>query len=804
MKRIAAVVAFMCIYHLIFSQSNITGIVTNDEGEPLAGANVYLEDFYTGTITDENGYFHLKNLKTDTYILKVSFIGFTEYSHSIQLQDETIQLTIVLQSEPVLTEEVIIKGIRANEKTPVTTSYVDKEELLKTNLGQDMPYLLAEQPSIAVTSDAGNGIGYTGMRIRGSDARKINVTINGIPLNDAESHGVFWVDIPDISGSTNSIQIQRGVGTSTNGTGAFGASVNINTDNFSQSPYILGSSSWGSFNTRKYSVGVGTGLINDHWFLEAKASKIASDGYRDRAWSDMKSYFVQSGFYKENTLIKLVAFGGWEETYQAWYGVDSFTMGEYGRTFNWAGAYFDGEGNMKFYDNFIDHYQQDHIQLHIAQALNEKLKFNLSLHYTYGRGYYEEFYQDESLEFYGIEPLYTGYDSSEVNPGEYQYFYHDTIYNSDVVRRLWLDNDFYGGMWALHYVKDRWEISFGGSYNIYGNAKHYGEIRWLSVASDAKIGDRFYENTGDKKEFNSFAKILYSPLVQLSLYGDIQIRNIHYRAEGLDREYRDKIIDITRDFSFVNPKIGIRYQYASGGYVYSSYAIANREPTRSDMVDAPEGTEPRHETLYNLEFGIRQRGLNYYTELVLYHMNYRNELVLTGELNGVGTPIRENIGSSYRMGCELTAGYSPWSKLNISGNITLSKNKTDYTENISDSEFITYKDVDISFSPGIIAGGSIAYQPLKNLSTRIIFKHVGKQYLDNTGSEARKLDPYTVTDILVHYSVLLKKIKKIDFSVRINNIFNLEYNSNGSLWDGIPQYYPQAGINYLAGINVRL
>jgi iron complex outermembrane receptor protein len=780
-KQLLLLALLFCTQLTLFSQYSISGKVNDENGNPMPGANVVLRETFSGQTTNKEGEFSLKKIKSGTYTISVSFLGYETENKTINL-DKDINLMFELNPKSYLADEVIVLSTRASDKDPVTHSTVTRDDYQNQNLGQDLPILLNLIPSVVTTSDAGTGIGYTGMRIRGSDAEKINVTINGVPFNDAESHGVYWVDIPDIASSTQSIQVQRGVGTSTNGSGAFGASINLNTDSISRKPFSKVTVSGGSFNTQKGSLSLGTGLINNHWFLEGRASSSKSDGYIDRGWSNLKSYFAQAGYYSEKTIIKLVAFGGLEETYQAWYGLDSASMQQYGRRFNWAGTYFEHD-TMKFYDKFIDHYQQDNIQFHLVHKISSDLKFNLAVHYTYGRGYYQEFQQNQDLNFYGAP---------------YHISNGDTTKTTDLVRRLWLDNNFYGGVWGLTYTNNGLSIVWGGAVNKYANARHFGDVIWSRDFSTDLLGKQFYNNVGNKLEFNSYLKAAYAITEPLTLYADVQGRGINYTASGTNKEYTDQTIDISKQYRFFNPKVGLFYQLNNHTSTYLSYSIANREPTRTDLIEAAAGETVNPETLRDLEIGIKHNSTLVYTELVLYNMNYINQLVLTGEVNSVGNPIRKNVGRSNRLGGELVAGIKPCRFFKFEGNVTLSRNKTDYTNSGST------KKVDISYSPKMIAGYKISVMPVEETEIALLGKYVGKQYLDNTQNETLRLDPYFVNDLLLGYHHTFSLFGNVGLYLKINNIFNVLYNSNANESGGIPYYFPQATRNFLVGLSVSL
>jgi iron complex outermembrane recepter protein len=789
------------------AQFNFSGSVKTEENVPLSGATVIIESLSTSTFSGGDGTYKVLNVPNGTFKVTISFIGYETYSELINFSDNIIR-NIKLKENVTQFEEVVVSALRAQNNTPTTFSMIRKKEIEKIALGQDAPYLLASEPSVVVTSDAGTGIGYTSMRVRGVESSKINVTINGVPLNDAESHGVFWVDVPDIASSSQSIQVQRGVGTSTNGSGAFGASINMQTDNISQTPFYEYSGAAGSFNTYKNSLHFGTGLIKDHWFLEGKVSGIKSNGYIDRGWSDLKSYFAQTGYYSDKTIVKLIGFGGWEETYQAWYGIDSATLYNpaYGRKYNWTGAYTDNEGNQKFFDNMLDHYQQDHLQLHVLHKFNQDLNFNAALHYTYGRGYYQDFIPASwgmDLDYFGLPNGYFGKDSVLNADNSYSTFYHDTISITDVIHRLWLDNQFYGGVWGLTYNLDKLTLIWGGAINKYDNAKHYGQVMWARFFNDGITGKHYYDNQANKTDWNTFVKTSYKIIEPLSFFLDLQFRHISYKAWGLNKEYTDAAIDIDKKYSFFNPKAGFLYAINKNTNIYVSYAIANREPTRSDFLDAEDGETPKPESLNDIEAGARYFKENMYAEATFYNMQYKDQLILTGELNTVGTPIRKNVGKSYRRGLELIGGIKPVKYLKFDGNLTISSNKTEYSEVVSDSIVTKHNNNDIAFSPYLIASVKLTVLPFEGFETALQFKYIDKQYLDNTQSDLRKLDAFGFTDLLFSYSNNLEKIGNISMSLKINNVFDVVYISNGRVSDGTPYYFPQAGRNFLAGLTVR-
>lgn len=713
-------------------------------------------------------------------------------------------------------DDVTVYATRANEKTPTTYSSVSKQNIVERNLGQDLPILLNFTPSIVTTSDAGAGVGYTGMRIRGSDASRINVTINGIPLNDPESHGVFWVNMPDFSSSLSSIQIQRGVGTSSNGPGAFGATVNLKTSNVSTEPFFQTDNSLGSFGTWKTSVTYNTGLMNDRFNFESRLSRISSDGFIDRSAADLKSYYVSGGSYGKKTMIKAVIFGGQEVTQQAWYGTPEarLTGDEQALqdVINWGGEYStqeqidnllngDRSFNYYLYDNEVDDYRQDHYQLHLAHSISEYVNLSGALHYTRGRGYFEQFKGDDALANYSIDPVTFGADT--------------TITNSDIIVRRWLDNHFYGLTYSANYTKDKMDFTFGGAYNEY-DGDHFGEIIWAEFAGASDIRDRYYEGTALKTDFNIYAKTNYQLSPQLNAFADLQVRTVKYETAGTDNDL--SAYDVKDALTFFNPKVGLTYGLSENSNLYASYAIANREPVRSDYIDASEGVMPQAENLQNLEVGMRSSGESFSYEVNYYLMNYKDQLVLTGAVNDVGAPIRINVPESYRTGIELSGAYKLTESLTWAANVTFSENRiTEFTEVAFDygdvfQEINTvHEDTDISFSPNVIAGSSLKVEPIENLEIELLSKYVGQQFLDNTSNEDRAIDSYLTNDIRFAYSFSTGSIKNLGLTLLVNNVLNEEYASNGYTWgyyynDFLYQqnnYYPQAGTNFLAGISVK-
>ena len=693
--------------------------------------------------------------------------SFLLFSLATSAQEKTKDTTRVNQLD-----EVLVSAIRVNSKTPVSFSNLSKKEIQNRNLGQDIPILMNYMPSVVTTSDAGNGVGYTGIRVRGSDATRVNVTINGIPYNDSESHGTFWVNMPDFASSLQSVQLQRGVGTSTNGSGAFGASLNMLTDSYSEKASGEISNSFGSFNTRKHTVKFSSGLLNDHFEIAGRVSTLNSDGYIDRAGSDLKSYFLQGTYVGTTTLIKALAFGGNEKTYQSWNGIDGETLLT-NRTFNSAGIFTDEANQTRFYDNETDNYQQDHYQLHWNEKLAANWNTNLAFHYTKGKGYYENYKEDADFSSYGLTPI--AINGTSINM-------------TDLIRQKWLDNDFYGTTFSANYQSNKLDFIFGGSYNKY-EGNHFGKVIWARYAGPSELGDRYYEDQAAKTDGTAFAKANYQVNDQWSLFGDLQIRNVNYKANS------DETGVVNDTFSFFNPKAGLNYTVNSKNNVYFSYARANREPNRTDY----EGGNVKPEKLNDFELGWRYLSDKVQLNTNFYYMAYQNQLILTGTLDDVGNPIRSNSEKSYRLGVEVDAAIVLSSTFSLRPNLTLSRNKN-IDLAVSGQNYGTK---DISYSPSVLAGNSLICKPAERLQIIWLQKYVGQQYMNNIESPEAKLADYFINDLNVTYEIKPKSVfKSIIFKGLVNNIFNKKYISNGYMWDIYPYYYPQAGTNLLAGITL--
>jgi iron complex outermembrane recepter protein len=789
-------VLFWCT--TLSAQFTLEGKITDKaSGMPLQGAYIALRNTFRQAATSSNGSYSITKIKSGTYELSVSFIGYQTYQQEIVINSQQ-HLDIQLERKTFMSDEVIISSTRAGECTPVTYEDISHNKLVQRNMGQDLPVLISLSPSVVTTSDAGNGVGYTAMRIRGTDMTRINVTLNGIPLNDPESHDVFWVDLPDVASSVGNLQIQRGVGTSTNGASAFGASLNLQTSGLRADPYAEVSSAYGSFNTLKNSASFGTGLLQKCISFDGRFSKVHSDGFIDRASSDLSSWFLSSGYYNGRTIIKLNMLSGSEKTYQAWDGIPSDVL-DTNRTYNGMGKYTDASGKIKFYDNETDNYRQDHYQLLMSHQLNDRTFANLSFHYTKGKGYYEEYRDDDKLADYGIQPI------------------NDSLTNSDLIRRKYLDNDFYGTTYSLNYSQRKWKLTLGGSWNYY-YGRHYGTVIWAQYAGNSEINHKYYESTGAKEDFNLYGKAGYDLNDKIHLFGDMQFRQIVHKIDGVDDDQRN--IKQKHEYSFFNPKAGIFLQLNSSSDIYASVAIANREPNRSNFTDAnPNGPVPKAETLYDFETGYSIQTVSMKLAANVFAMFYKDQLVLTGAINDVGAAVMTNVPESRRLGVELTSKIKLTTYLDWEANLTLSRNEIKhFTELVDDWDnwgnqiAIEHKNTDIAFSPGIIGSSQLAFTPVKHISAGIITKYVGRQFIDNTYNMDRRLESYLVNDLQFSYELNTKVIKKAAFTLMINNLLNTRYESNAWVYryysdknfgkeDG---YFPQAGINVMVGVNLSL
>jgi len=689
---------------------------------------------------------------------------------------------------------VEVRAVIAPPTAPFAKTNLDKKEIARQNLGQDLPFLLNQTPSVVVNSDAGNGVGYTGIRIRGTDATRINVTLNGIPYNDAESQGTFFVDLPDFASSVNRIQIQRGVGTSTNGAGAFGATINFSTNEVNKKAYAEINNSFGSFNTWKNTIKAGTGLLGNHFTIDARASRVSSDGYIDRASTNLRSGYLSVAYLSDKNDLRLNILSGKEKTYQAWNGVSESDLKTH-RTINYAGMEKPGEP----YDNETDNYRQDHYQLFFTHRINPNFSFNVAGFLTPGKGYYEEYRADEDYTKYGLTyPVVGG----------------NTITETDLIRQLWLKNYYYGSIFSLQKQSAKTRLTFGGAITKY-DGNHFGEVIWSEQVWNGS--KRWYDLDASKKDFNVYGKWQQDLTDQFQLFADAQYRRVDYNLLGF-RDNPDLFINNTYDF--FNPKIGLSY-HQNNWLAYVSYSVAHKEPNRDDF-EAGKDQQPKPETLQDWEAGIERKNNRSFLSANLYYMKYKDQLVLTGQINDVGAYTRTNIPNSYRLGIELQGSSMINKWLKAAANLTLSRNRiknfTEYIDAYDASYNWTgqntkfYKESAISFSPDVIGAATVTFIPVKQLNIDLLSKYAGKQYLDNTENESRKLHPYFTEDVRAIYSFSKSWLKNVDLIFQVNNVFNKKYEPNGYTFSYYVAsdlttenyYYPMAGTNWMFGVNVKL
>lgn len=805
MKSIQVFLVLFALPLIVVGQHKLTGrVLDKSSGKPLPGAHVRIEGSKLQAIADVEGGFVFQRLPDGIITLNISYIGFESMQKTLSIPHAE-PLVIQLSETAYLSDEVVVRSSRVNTKSPATFTVVDKSALVNENTGYDLPYLIQLTPSVVVNSDAGAGIGYTGIRIRGSDLTRINVTMNGVPVNDPESHGVFFVNLPDLAASIDNIQIQRGIGTSANGAAAFGASINLQTNSRSQEAFVDFSSGFGAFNTFRNSLNFGTGLSKSGFTLDGRLSKISSDGFIERGWSDLKSYYLAASWANKNTMLKLISTSGKEQTYQAWYGIprDSLTTN---RRYNPSGEILNAAGEIVgFYENQTDNYQQDYYQLHIAHHYSNSLLLTGAAFLTKGKGFYESWKNNQRFSKFGLPDISIG---------------NQLIRRTDLIQQKWLDNDFYGFNLAAIYQTHRMELTAGAGWNSY-QGDHFGLITWAKFASTEMLNTPWYFNKGDKTDFNSFVKINWNANDKLMLFSDLQLRLINYSIDGT----HDNLLDITQQhrFRFLNPKAGIFYQTGSGQGVYASAAFSNREPNRSVYRDADPDQEIKHESLLNFEAGYRKTQGRAKIEGNIFYMRYKDQLVLTGKINNVGAAILSNVPESYRIGVESAFGYVFSKFFDIQGHISLSENKilrfTEYVDNWNytgspaDGPYQYAFDLgktNISFSPSVITGFTATYQPVKNLSIAYHSSYVSRQYLDNTSSKNRSLDPYHVANLRVMQEIPFKHLEKLSIQLHLNNLFNARYEANGWVYkymlDGneylMDGFFPQAGFHWMAQLNV--
>ncbi len=769
----------------VHAQFTVKGRVVEKNAAPIVNASIIAASGQSG-LTDENGFFVLKTNSRVPLAGEVSSVGFQTWSGTFPVDSPFL---IQLERNTGLMKPVEIRTVRASEQSPFTKTTISAAAIEKMNLGQDIPFLLNQTPSTVINSDAGNGVGYTGIRIRGSDPTRINMTINGIPYNDAESQGIFFVNLPDLASSLNSLQIQRGVGTSSNGSGAFGATMNMLTNETNEKAYAELNNSVGSFNTFKNTIKAGTGLLNNHFTFDARLSRISSDGFVDRASSDLQSFYLSGAYLTASSSLRLNVFSGKEKTYQSWYGIPESKL-ESDRTYNSAGTERPGSP----YPNETDNYKQTHYQLFYNKTLSPNWNLNLAAFYTRGEGYYEQYKAGESYQKYGLNDFITG---------------SDTLTETDLIRQLWLSNHFYGNNFSLQYKKDKTDLIFGGGWSQY-DGHHHGDVIWSKAGFPDNY--RWYDLKAFKSDRNLYGKWQQQLTESFSSFVDLQIRQVKYDIYGFRN---NPALTIKNKWVFLNPKFGLSYN-KNYWNAYISYAMANKEPNRDDF-EAGIQQQPVYESLNDFEMGIGKKTADFSWGATVFYMKYKNQLILTGLINDVGAYTRSNIPESYRAGIELTARWKPLNWFDVSANLAYSENKIngftayydDYDAGGQKTE--TLAKTDISFSPRWVGGATLNVSPVKNIELSLLNKYVSRQYLDNTAKESRSLDPYLLQDLRLSYRVKTRLIREIQVIGQINNLFNVRYEPNGYsfsyYYGGALQtenyYYPMAGMNFMAGLNIK-
>ncbi len=808
MNRIIFTLSLVLLSGLLLGQHTVTGTVVNEKNETMDFCSVFLKDSEYATSTIQDGSFSLENVKAGTYIIKASFIGYESFEQEIEVNGD-VQLDIVLPGTIYQLDAIQINSTQARKENPIVYSTMNREQIEDANIAQDVPYLLRWMPSVTVTSDAGAGIGYTGIRVRGSEASRTNVTINGVPLNDAESQTVFWVDLPDFMSNVENVQLQRGVGVSTNGTSAFGATLHLNTQSVRQNPFAILSGAIGSFGTNKYSAHAGTGIMNGKYILEGRMSWINSNGYIDRASSDLSSYFFSAARVSEGSSLRLNFFSGAEVTYQAWNGLPIQYLDSL-RTFNTAGTEKPGEP----YDNEVDNYRQTHGQLIYNKNLSQKSTLNVTGYFTSGRGFFENYKANELNADFGLTP--------------------DTLVQDIVIQR-WLDNLLTGMIYSYEYDAKWVNLIVGGGLSQYVGS-HFGDVIWRATdTTDDPKANNYYANKARKRAGNIYVRSSFSIKDKIFPFIDLQARNVNYRYEGPDNN--GEILDITDNLFFFNPKAGLSIIPHKNHKFFAFYGLANREPARSEYTGSTPETRPSPETLHDIELGYNARTKRFDVDLTLFNMRYRNQLVPTGKLSDVGENIRTNVDRSFRRGAELGLLLKLSDYVKLGYYSTLSVNKIvafdEYVDNwdTGEQDIIQHELTDISFSPNQLHTITTNFDVLPinekhDLNIQANWKYVGSQFLDNTGNENSKLDPFSYLDALINYRTSYKRLKRITLTLQLNNILNQKYVSNGWIYRfrsegynpvnddpyaraesngfyNLTGLYPQATRNFLLGLKLE-
>lgn len=788
MKKVVLFFSVFLIFNFCYSQKNVIKGFVYDKlnGSALPGANVVVENTYVGSFSSTDGSFEFSVKSGFPLTLLVSFIGYE--TDSVVLNSPTsASIRIELTPKAFVSDEIVVKSIRIGSQDATSFSNINAKSIEKINIGTDMPVMLNALPSVTTTSDAGAGIGYTAFRLRGTDQSRINVTINGVPYNDPESHDVYWVDVPDLASSSENIQVQRGVGTSTNGSSSFGGSINIFTHSLKADPFASFIFRYGSFNTIGTTALFGTGLMRGQWVVDGRVSLLHSDGYIDRATSDIKSFQSNIAWYGDKTLVRFMLLHGKEKTYQAWEGVPKDSL-KTNRTYN-----------PYSYENEIDLYQQNHYHLVVSNQFTRKWSSTATAFLVTGNGYYEQYKEDKEFSDYLLPNLIIG---------------SDTITSTDLVRRKMMDNKFYGIVFSANYDSyKKVQLNFGGNISRY-DGDHFGNVIWMKYAGNSKINHEFYRNNGLKDDISAYYKIRYALAKNTVALLDLQVRNISYKVRGDEDDKKNILID--KSFLFFNPKASIVHNFKKHS-IYLYGGIAGREPNRYMMVDADSGKMPTPEILFDVESGYKYATEKWNANINLYYMHYKDQLVQTGEINDIGSPVFVNVPRSYRLGIEGIWAWKINNKLDFEGNATYSINKIkdlvihvdDWDTYVQREEF--YKNADISFSPSVVGSAILGYNVVKNLRLTLSGKYVGKQYLDNTSSEDRMLHAYKVFDFAAEYKIAPRGVKEISFKLILKNIFSEDYESNAWVYryyyggqhyvlDG---YFPQAYFNFLGSVAVK-
>ncbi|MBK8699656.1 MAG: TonB-dependent receptor [Saprospiraceae bacterium] len=817
MRKVITLFGLFFFFLSAQAQLTLSGYVTNEKGEKLEGAVVFIDQPVKAVAADRQGFYLIDGLAPGSYKVSSSYLGYETVSQLIGLAKNQ-KLDLVMRGNIYQLDEVEIRS-NVNKLSAFPASReVKAEELRDQNFGQDVPVLLQWQPSVTTSTDAGAGVGYTSMRIRGVEQSRINVTINDIPLNDAESQGVFWVDLPDLASSTENIHIQRGVGPSTNGAGAYGGTVSINTFGLDVNPSVGADFSIGSFNTRKLTVKLNSGLLNNKYNVDARYSTISSAGYIDRARADLKSWYIEGARVGSTSSLRLIAFSGSEETYQAWNGVPEallsgdrnallkhYQNNQYSLYLGYADSLnlftSDRRYNAYLYEDQVDNYTQTHVQLHYAKAIGKKWKLKGALHLTTGKGYFEQYQYSEDLNAYGLPAV-------AVND--------DTLTTADLVRRRWLDNQFYGTVFKAEYQagpNNTWSI--GGGLNKYVG-DHFGNVLKVPAAPEFRPRGNYYQSDADKNDANVYLRYESKIMAHLLLSGDLQYRQVQYRSLGTDNNFRT--IDFNKNYHFFNPKFSLNYLLNPDAKLLFSYAVAQREPDRSDFTDNEVGFVAESEYLTDWELGYELKKKNWTLEGNVYYMKYHNQLIPTGALNDVGSPLRKNVEDSFRMGLEFMGGLQLGKGFRLLANTTLSQNKIrafdevlyDYTQG-QEIVTINHQHTDIAFSPNLIVTGTLAWDAGKNITAEFTSRYIGRQYLDNTQNDQRSLPAYTTSMFRVSYRPKLGFAKQTALSLQVNNVFNAKYSSGGYTYtyrynDWITEnfLYPQAGLHFNVALSIQL